>query len=98
MYPASLARVLTQETPKTLADHHRILVHVITTFGDDPPAALDLELGYYAWRIGKIAEAEAALERELTLHPELAPMIDRAALHIRTLPVIGESASELGER
>lgn len=94
MYPGSLARVLRHETHKTVADHYRILVYVIDSFDGDTPAGLNLELGYYAWQLGKVEEAEAAIDRELDRYPEFAPMIERAALQIRTLAVLAPTASE----
>jgi len=94
MYPHSLARVLRDETPETVAEHHRILVHVIDGFGADLPAALDLELAYYARLLGDADEVAHALESEQALHPELEELIDRAARHIRTLPTLGDSGRQ----
>jgi hypothetical protein len=88
VYPDSLCRVLQQETPPALAAHASLLEQVIDSFEGAPPAGLELELAYYAARLGDHERARAALERERARYPELAALLEAAAGHLRALPAV----------
>ena len=82
------------ELPLLEENYRRTLDQIETVVSPGAVLLGDKQLAYYAWRLGKIDEAEAAVERERAQHPELDTLLDRAARHIRTLPAIERAPPE----
>jgi hypothetical protein len=73
LYEASAYRVFRTPGPEAFAAHAHLLGRVIDqaeSRGERPPPGICAERAFHLWRLGRIEEAVAVLEKEERYYPE----------------------------